>query len=403
MLVSSRSSDISNGFADHQDAAIRYQLPDRLTLAQTPTGEPDFFLLRYSGDRHDSGGLLQMRLQFAPFSEALTTAIVAAGQKLLLIPFESGAFRIRVRSRLTDEAQQVGIWHPAIVSGNQVITTSIDFDSTETQILQALLQSGDTVVEVELELNYRGLVTGTPWLVTAQTQALKSHLMTFLGDQPVRVDQIIAAFLSIPQQPELLSWLALEPDAVELDRDVMLTETAWRSLDSFFQKIPSTTLTETPHYQLLESLPNDSLTVSWDLIPPRQDVRTHRLSWSVSELFEQITNPEMRQKLFPIVNEVSLFGTTQIHVISFLPCDLNYLREVRLGLRFSGADGVPDYRDVVFNGKTNVERLTVVYPALMPFRLDYRLTAVLAPPGGVAWASTIKRDFVSRQVELSIR
>jgi hypothetical protein len=403
MLVSSRSSDISNGFADHQDAAIRYQLPDRLTLAQTPTGEPDFFLLRYSGDRHDSGGLLQMRLQFAPFSEALTTAIVAAGQKLLLIPFESGAFRIRVRSRLTDEAQQVGIWHPAIVSGNQVITTSIYFDSTETQILQSLLQSGDTVVEVELELNYRGLVTGTPWLVTAQTQALKSHLMTFLGDQPVQVDQIIAAFLSIPQQPELLSWLALEPDAVELDRDVMLTETAWRSLDSFFQKIPSTTLTETPHYQLLESLPNDSLTVSWDLIPPRQDVRTHRLSWSVSELFEQITNPEMRQKLFPIVNEVSLFGTTQIHVISFLPCDLNYLREVRLGLRFSGADGVPDYRDVVFNGKTNVERLTVVYPALMPFRLDYRLTAVLAPPGGVAWASTIKRDFVSRQVELSIR
>lgn len=395
MLVSSRSSDISNGFADHQDAAIRYQLPDRLTLAQTPTGEPDFFLLRYSGDRHDSGGLLQMRLQFAPFSEALTTAIVAAGQKLLLIPFESGAFRIRVRSRLTDEAQQVGIWHPAIVSGNQVITTSIDFDSTETQILQSLLQSGDTVVEVELELNYRGLVTGTPWLVTAQTQALKSHLMTFLGDQPVRVDQIIAAFLSIPQQPELLSWLALEPDAVELDRDVMLTETAWRSLDSFFQKIPSTTLTETPHYQLLESLPNDSLTVSWDLIPPRQDVRTHRLSWSVSELFEQITNPEMRQKLFPIVNEVSLFGTTQIHVINFLPCDLNYLREVRLGLRFSGADGVPDYRDVVFNGKTNVERLTVVYPALMPFQLDYRLTAVLAPPGGVGWASTIKRDFVA--------
>lgn len=395
MLVLPRSSDISNGFADHLDAAIRYELPDRLTLAQTSAGEPDFFLLRYSGDRHDSGGLLQMRLQFAPFSEALTTTIIAAGQKLLSIPFESGAFRIRVRSPITDETQQVGIWHPVLFSANQVIAQSIDFDSTETQILQSLLQAEDNVVEVELELQYRGLVIGIPWLVTAQTQALKSHLMTFLGDQPVRVDQIIAAFLSIPTQSEMLKWIALESDAVELERDQMLTEIAWRSLDSLFQKIPSTTLPETPRYQLLRSLPNDSLNVSWDLIPPRQEVRKHRLSWSVSELFEQITDSEMRQKLFPIVNQVSLFGTTQIHVINFLPCDPNYLREVRLGLRFSGANGVPEYRDVVFNGQTTIERFTVVYPTLMPFQLDYRLSAVLAPPNGIGWARTIKRDFVA--------
>ncbi len=395
MLVLPRSSDISTGFADHLDVAIRYGLPDRLTLAQTPTGEPDFFLLRYSGDRQDSGGLLQMRLQFVPFSEALTTAIIAAGQKLLLIPFESGAFRIRVRSPITDETQQTGTWHPVLFSANQVIAQSINFDSTETQILQSLLQAEDNVVEVELALHYRGLVTGIPWLVTAQTQALKSHLVTFLGDQPVRVDQVIAAFLSIPTQSEMLKWIALELDAVEPDRDQMLTEIAWRSLDSFFQKIPPTTLTETPRYQLLQLLSNDSSTVSWDLIPPRQEVRQHRLSWSVSELFEQITDPEMRQKLFPIVNQVSLFGTTQIHVINFLPCDPNYLREVRLGLRFSGANGVPEYRDVVFNGQTNIERFTIVYPALMPFQLDYRLSAVLAPPKGVGWARTIKRDFVA--------
>jgi hypothetical protein len=369
MLVFSNQSNTE--FIDHLDSKIRYCLPNQLKLTQTSTGEPDFFLLRYK-DQPDLGGVLKFRLQFSYPNQNTP------------VSFEAGEFRLRIRSPIDDETGQAETWHP-IVSSDRTLTSSTHLSPSEVQILRFLLENSDNVVEVETRLHYRGLVLGIPWFVTAQTQALRTHLAALLGESPVDINQIIVAFLSLPAQ--IVTWRSIEPDAIEPEREIILTELAWRSLANLFQQDPIT-----KKYQLLPSI--HAVELSWDLIPPRQEIHTHILSWSISAFLEQITDPQQRKKLFPIIDQVEFFGTLPIHIINFLPIDPRYLREVRVSLRFLGSNGVPEYHDLVFDGQKSVEQMTAIFPALMPFQIDYRLSAILAPPNGVGWLRTIKRDYI---------
>ncbi|MEL6453102.1 MAG: hypothetical protein AAFQ40_00110 [Cyanobacteria bacterium J06623_5] len=390
-------------FADHANPQVKYALPTGMTIATTSAGVPDFFLLRYAGDFSTArGGLLRFQLAFEDLSrESLSTA----EQSIRAIAFSRGYFRVRVRSHLGENSNmanpnQVGSWYPLILTGSTVSTNPVGLSTHEAEILKQLLEEGRNSVEVELDLRYQGLVTVGPWLVTANLPDLKYHLLAKLGADAVSADQVVAAFLSLPEETSPVSWRSLQPDGPdslkEPSREIILTETAWRSLETLFKAESVTDPSASTLYQLIPIQEDDVSTFSWNLLTPRLAERPHFLSWQSSELKPYLIDPKQRQALFPTVDQLTLFGTTEIHVINHLPFDAHHLKEIRVSLRFSGATGVPEYHNVVFDADSStLEPLRVVYPAFSPFQLDYQVTAVLAPSRGGGWPILLKKDFVA--------
>ena len=134
--------------------------------------------------------------------------------------------------------------------------------------------------------------------------------------------------------------------------------------------------------------------MSWDLIPPRQELQYHSLGWSVTQIYNQLTDPDARQRFFPTVTQVSPFAEVDVRVINRVPIDPDYLRRVTVDLRYSGPSGVPEFRTITFDGRTDVARFRTVYPAgTTAFQLDYRLTATLAPPNGVGWPTVRRGEY----------
>jgi hypothetical protein len=385
------------GFRDHVDPLLIAYLPDGLTVVRDAAGAPDFLLLRYRNEAGDvAGGLLNLRLGFNPLAAEQIAAATAAGQRAVLVGFDEGYFRLRLRStQIEGAADRTGDWHRAVFAGGAVTSSAVSLTPNETQILQSLLEDDLSVVEVEVDLRYRGLVAGMPWLVTAQAAALKSQLAALLPE-PASAEQIVMAFQSLPQQAEIVSWRALDTDAPEPDRPTLLTEVALRSLDLLFTCDPASSPMAAPSYRLRPAAADDPPTYAWDLINYRQEQRHYMLAWSVRELAAEIADPQQRQKLFPIAGQLDLFGQVDVFAINHMPCDADYLREVRVDLRFIGAAGVPEYRNFRFDGTADTARFTATYPALTrDFQLDYRITTVLAPPSGAGWPITLKREFVT--------
>ena len=186
-------------FPDHRDSRVLHYLPAEVGLATEPSGEPDFLLLRYRGDSSGAaGGLLRWRLELAPPPPFWSTAAEAAGWRPRAVAFDEGRFRFRLRSLVEAARDEAGDWHSITAAGHELAATSVGLTPRETQFLQLLLEAGGSVVEVELELSYRGLVPGIPWLATAQTAALKTYLAALLPPAAVREDEVVAAFLSLP-------------------------------------------------------------------------------------------------------------------------------------------------------------------------------------------------------------
>jgi hypothetical protein len=366
-------------FADHEDQRVLYHLPTALRLATTAAGEPDFFLLRYHDGAETGGGLLRLRLALAPPDASALGAAEQAGWQVRPVPFDDGRFRLR---SIGDAGAQAGDWRPATLAGREVAAPAVSLTMAEAGLLRALLDGGLDVVEAEVDLGWHGLAPGLPWLATAATAALKAQLAAVLpGDRPARVDQVVAAFLSLPDAGgELLWWRALEPGVPSPARDTMLTEIALRSLDRLFQA-------EGDGYRLLPRAADDPARLSWDLLPPRLEGHRHWVSWSISELYRQLTDPEERRRYFPTAGGLDPFAAVEVHVVNQLPFDPRYLRAVAVDLRFDGPAGVPESRTITFDGRRDVERATVVRPAATAFHLDYRLTTTLAPASGTGWPS----------------
>lgn len=382
-------------FADHLDPKLVHYLPTAATLAPNLAGLPDFFLLRYAGDFATAeGGMLRLKLQFKPPSETVLQATSAAGQQLRAVVFDRGFFRVRVRSHLAAAPDQVGDWHPLDLSGPTLASTMMMLSADEVEMLKQLLEDGRDSVEIELDLRYRGLVKPLPWIVTATVAKLKQHLSAQLGQGAVRADQVVAAFLSLPQADSPLRWRSLYSDEPEPLRDELLTEVAWRSLDALFQPETNPASPDPPLYRLSPPTAEDADTLSWDLLVPRLAEVKHPVTWQSSELAPFLTDPAHREALFPVVEQPGLFGTTTLHVINSLTCDPHYLKEIRVALRYPGPSGVPEYHSVVFNPESpTLEKLQVAYPTFKSFDLEYQITAVLAAPDGKGWPVMWKRDF----------
>ena len=414
--LSSASPTFSGHFSDHIDAETFYTLPTGVTLSMTPADLPAFFLLRYGGDFSTAkGGFLQLQLQFEPLPINSLPDAGKAVKQYRAVAFARGYFRVRVRSPDLETALETsslpedlsGAWHSLALGRETLATTTVELSTHEADILKQLLEDGLNSVEVELDLRYQGLVIGKPWLVTADILALKSHLLANLGESWVSAEQVIAAFLSFPDVNAPVKWRSLQPDTSEILREDILTEAAWRALtessdilfqSQSFQSQSASARREPELYRLRPVSAEHPTAFAWNLLTPRLAERAHLLTWQTSELAPYLANPEQRQALFPVVSQLGLFGSTEIHVINHLLFDSHYLQEIRVSLRFSGSAGVPEYRDVVFNSHSSVlAQLRVAFPAFSPFKLDYQITAVLAPPGGAGWPVLIKREFTAAE------
>ena len=281
--------------------------------------------------------------------------------------------------------------------------------------MQRLLENGEGVVEIELSLAYRALTQPLPWLATAQTEPLWQALHTTLGSQPHPVAEIVAAFLSLPTG--VVTWESLAgettPPPAELS-ETLLTELAHHALEAWFEEEKwDADLTDFPDqrnqvnqvhpFNLRPILPL-APTYSWDLRLPRLTAVNHHLTWSVTELYQSFTDPAQRQTLFPVVGALTPFAPATVHLVNTLPFDPAFLRRVQVDVHYPGLTGVAQYRSFTFDGTQPVQSFTFTYPALTtPLELAARLTATLAPKGGVGWPTIWRRDFapVSGVVEVN--
>ncbi len=379
-------------FPDHAVERLLYYLPSTLELAYTKEGNPDFSLIRYRGTQ-TGGGLLRMRQRLTA-DETEIARLCDAGWDLRAISFESGRFKLRLRTWINDEQRILGEWHPAVLEAQEIIVPAVSLSPDEALTLRELLDDERNTIETELELIYYGMTRGTPWMVTTQTAQLKEQLWTLLQGKPATVEMIIAAFMSLPDtNVGGLRQTALEDGVEILPRDQLLTELALRSLNRLFTPINEG---DSTLFHLLPLSSEEPETINWDLLPPRLEQRRQLTTWSISQLYHQINDPEARQKLFPSIRTIKPFENVDIFVFNQVPFDPCYLTKVTVDVRYTGETSALEARTFTFNGTENLANFSTFYPALTDgLNLEYRLSAQIAAPSGVGWPKTIRRDFVS--------
>ncbi|MBC8163785.1 MAG: hypothetical protein H7Z42_21465 [Roseiflexaceae bacterium] len=387
MLVLSHNQSAAPTFADSRDAALLYALPSALAVARDPAGKPVFMLLSYrDGSGEAQGGVLQLRLMFAPLAEQATPSAAA----VRMVSFERGFFRLRLRSLLDGADEQAGEWRRAVFAGGELATITVELSTIELGLLQPLLADGRAVVEVELELHYRGLVPGVPWLATADLANLHGALAALLPG-PASADEIAAAFLSLPDREDVLRWQALDETVPMPERELLLRQLARHTLDDLFVRQASEPRAAT-HYLLRDA---EALTYSWDLSLARQEERSYRLDWSVASLPE-FADPQQRNMLFPIASGLDMFGGAEVYVLNELPIDASAIRQTWADLRFPTAAGVFTTRRVQFAGTTSTAKLAITFPSIVQdFQIEYRTGALIAPAGGAGWPQILQRDAVT--------
>jgi hypothetical protein len=384
-------------FPDHLESHVAYYIPTSLELLPTQAGDPDFFLLSYHGDFSDvQGGLLHFRLGFAPLPEAYREEAHSMGWTSRAAAFERGRFRVRLRSLIEGEPDQLFSWHLMPSVGRELVSPSLSLDARETQCLKALLDDAENAVEVETDLSYMGLVPGIPWLVSASLPALRTQLAALLPEEPVDAGRVAVAFLSLPEgDASPFTYQALYPNAVQPSRDILLTEFAMRSLDMLFIKQPCEDEFAPALYRLRPAAAEDPPAITCDLLPLRLEMRSAAVSWDVGSFIRSIDTPVKRQKLFPTVTRVSPFAETEVHVISRVPCDSRFLRKVAVDIRYMGKNGVPEYRSYTLDDDNYLHKFSTYYPALMgDFRLAARFTTFLAPKDGNGWPVVYRGEYL---------
>ncbi len=388
-----------DAFPDHLDNHLLYYLPSTVTLLNDGTGTPDFFLLRYHGDNTQTeGGLLRFRLGTSPLPAVLLESLRRKDWQVGEVGFSAARFRLRLRSWQAGAEDETGEWRLINPAGQELVAPALSLTAHETQFLELLLADGQNAVELQLELAYAGLTPGLPWLASCDGALLRTLLAALLpGAEPVSAEQIVAAFLSLPSMAEgtLIVWQPMEPGATRPSDEVLLREIALRSLDRLFERQPADDPFEPTLYRLRSFIPGDPLALAWDLLPPRQESRIHRLSWSVSSLLQSLESVEAIKRFFPTVAQVSPFAKVDIHLINRLPFDPHFLRKVAVDLRYSGASGVPEYRSFTFDGSTEIQHFSVFYPAVVgDFQLAARFTTTQSPPSGVGWPIVRRGEYV---------
>jgi hypothetical protein len=383
VLVGSRGA-----FPDHLDQRVAHVLPDGLALA-------DLLVLRYAGDGDAAdGGLLRLRL--------IPTLPVGSGREVRPVAFEAG--RARLRMRLPGDPDALaGRWEPLAIPGGDILIPAVTLTSHEAQVVQALAEGGGAVVEVEVELRYRGVHPGLPWLATPGA-ALHEELARRLAPEPVPASLVRAVVAGLPA--ETWAMRALVAGAPAPDPDALADALTARVLDAWFEPVEAADegieeeedrvatsderrvvggsgardgfLGAVPLHRLRAE---PAVTGPWDLAVLRTEARTHRLTWSLGDAVAALP-AEVRARAFPRVIVASLVAADTVHVVNGLPVTPDGVRAISVELGFLGASGLPEHATLTFDGSRSVQRVALPRFAGRDPRLRRRIDLTVASTDG---------------------
>ena len=379
---------------DHLDPAVRYLATGSPALVRRDDGHGELLLLRFASDYSlATGGMLMVRLELpGPTAEAIEEA-AEGGRALRTVPYDAARIRLRVGSPTHDPV--VGSWHEVPARAGELFVPWVALDEFEAEILGPLLEDLDAIVGAEVELRYRGLASGPAWLAAGDVELLRGELRDSLADDgPWRADQVVAAFLSLPDgdgADAILELTPLEHQPAAVSPSLLRAEAGMQALARLFEPVP----TDDPWSEQLYrwSAPTDQVRFAWDLRTPRHEPRVQRLDWSLAELGE--LDEEARRRYFPVVTAAGPFEAVEVHVICQLPFHKRGLRKLMATVRFPGPGGVPQTESFAFDGSHKTASVLAVHPAGADFVVEHQLSGTTAPPAGRGWSVPFQREFVS--------
>jgi len=347
MLVLDRNAD---AYPDDIDPAIRYRVPAGLAPLAGPDGTPQAML-----SRGPDGGLLHLRL--GPVWPAL-----AARERM--VAFESGRFRLVSR---TPASSDTGAWRATPIVGAAVVDRSVTLDQVEAAIARKLGQGSGDVVDVEVELTFRGLAPAFPWLASVARTTLRARIGALLRSTPATFDEVEAAFLGLTE--DTFTWHPLQAGALPPPRDEALRAIAQYAKAELF--------VESDHrYEFAEGGP---ARLDLSLAVPRVQTRTIGLRWSFSEFLA--AQPDPKKHLIDVAIPAP-FVAADLCVVNDVPLAANGITSVAVEVRTGGPTGIVRHEFKV--GEPSAKRLRFVRESADALSIRWRARAAVLTATGPA-------------------
>ena len=375
-------------FADHAEPGCRFYLPDSLgPVLESDSGVPRFRLVRYESSGV-AGGLF-----YGEFTAKRSDLekLKAADPEVIWesVPCCQAWIRLQLRSHTGDETLQQGRWTRVDCDGGAHFRISFHLDKNDTVMLKALLEEGEASVEVRLRYHYNGLVIGPQGIGRMNVERFLNHPELGASDREWTQIDIVAFYLSLA--PGIISFQSLEGEPWH-SSEQLLGETALRSMDSFFKQEDRA---GDVIYRFSGSQSMEQQTLVIPLHTARNEVRTHCIEWSVSDIYASLSDERSRRKHFPVVGLKDAFRSVEVHAVNSVPFDPGYVRRVIVDLRYTGGSGIFEHRKFRFSGEDNFRSLETRFPSInTDFRLESRVRVLMMPSDGGRMPTVWPRDAV---------
>lgn len=355
MLVLARVKD---GYPDDVDAAVQYRLPTGLAPLPGPDGTPQAVVIR-----GPDAGLLRLSL-------ALTWPPLDPGQRR--VSFAEGRFRLLLR---TPTATDAGQWRATPITGDAVVDRSLSLDPIEAAIARRLGERSGEVVDVEVELDVRGLAPAFPWLARGDVETLRARIAALLGSTPATWDAVQEAFSGLTT--DTFTWYPLEPGALPPPADEALLSIAQHAAPILLD------LTDGGWVVADGGPPH----IDVSLAVPRIQTRSFGLRWSFSEFLNSQADPS--QHLIDLAVPAP-FEAADLHLVNDVPLAPEGIRSVIVEARTGGPSGM--VRHEFLPGEPGAARLRFVRETFEELDPSWRARATVVTARGPAIHETAPRS-----------
>lgn len=313
-------------FADDADRDRVYRVPESLELATSRDGVPAFALARTS-----DGGVLSLEL-VARWPSRVRGEVA--------LPIAEGRFRLLMS---TPTSRETGEWHAAAPAGAVMVNRSVSLGPAELAIAHALVERGEGLIEVELELLVEGRTPTFPWLARIDRAVLRNLIGAALGDDDsVLWSEVEDAFAGLTKS--VFEWHPLEVGALPPPEDAALRALARHA---------APVILEHGTHSLAPSVPEGP--VDFSLAVPREASRWFGLRWSMSEFLARQSDPST---FLLDLRAPALFEAAVIQLVNDLPLAEGGVLSVSADVLTGGPTGTMSH--TFAPGEPSAARLTFV-------------------------------------------
>lgn len=314
-------------FVDDADPDRLYRVPESLELATSGDGVPALALARTS-----DGGVLSLELVARWPARVL-------GE--VALPIAEGRFRLLMS---TPTARETGEWHAAVPSGAVMVDRGVSLGPAESAIAHSLVEGGEGLVDVELELLVEGRTPTFPWLARIDRVVLRSLVGAALGNDPAPWSEVEDAFAGLTRS--VFEWHPLEVGALPPPEDDSLRALARHAAAVILERSADT-------YSLVSSVPEGP--VDFSLSVPREASRWFGLRWSMSEFLARQSDPST---FLLDLRAPEIFEAAVMQVVNDLPLAEGGIPSVSVDVQTDGPTGTLSHTFAL--GEPSAARLTFV-------------------------------------------